>query len=315
MSLLVFNLVITSIISAALIKWFIPVLVKLKFGQNIRELGPKEHLKKAGTPTMGGAIFIPVAVIVSALAGVFSRVYPVLYLTAGFCIIGFIDDYLKILKEKNEGLNEKEKISLQLLASVLFLFIVSDGNTFIALPFTNSVLELSYFYYPFLILVILGTTNGVNLTDGLDGLSTSVTIIALAFFALIGYKMDMNIALISVIFIGALLGFLYFNVSPAKIFMGDTGSLALGGLVAGIAIYLKMPIIILFVGFVYFMNALSVIMQVSYYKMTKKRIFKMAPLHHHFELSGYDENRIVILFSILTLIFASIGYFGYSWMF
>ncbi len=315
METLIFNLIITSIITAALTKWFIPVLVEMKFGQNIREVGPKDHLKKAGTPTMGGLVFIPVAITVSVLSGAFLRVYPIIFLVAGFCVIGFLDDYLKILKKENEGLTEIQKIVLQLLVSAVFIFIINDGNTFIYLPFISGRWDLSYFYYPFLILVILGTTNGVNLTDGLDGLSSSVTIIVLAFFALIGFKMDMSIALISVIFIGALLGFLYFNVSPAKIFMGDTGSLALGGLVAGIAIYLRMPIIIIFIGFVYFMNALSVIMQVSYYKMTKKRIFKMAPLHHHFELSGYDENRIVILFSAVSFIGSSIGYLGYYWLF
>ncbi len=305
---LIINTVVAFIITALLTKVSIPLLKRLKFGQNIREDGPQAHLKKSGTPTMGGIIFVPVAIIVSLVGGVSKEVFGILFLVTGFFIVGFIDDYLKVVKKENEGFKVLQKLIAQIVICIVFMYMVSDGATTIKAPFINGFVDLGYLYYPFLLVVILGTVNGVNITDGLDGLSTSVTIFVLAFFVAIGSKADADIALISTTFIGALLGFLIFNKAPAMLFMGDTGSLALGGLVSGLAIYLRIPLAIIFVGFIYFINALSVIIQVVYFKKTGKRFFKMAPLHHHFELLGYSENTIVIAFTIVTIVFTSIAY-------
>ncbi len=306
---LILNIFLTALLSGILIKIFIPVLRRLKFGQNIREDGPQSHLAKSGTPTMGGLVFIPLSIIVILIIGISKESLAILFLTGGYFLVGLIDDYLKVVKKENEGFKVKQKLLAQIIISIIFIYIISDGSTSTLVPFFNTYLDLSYFYYPFLLIVILGTVNGVNITDGLDGLSSSVTIVVLLFFMAIGLAVNPDIAIISSVFIGALQGFLFHNKKPAKLFMGDTGSLALGGLVSGLAISLKMPLIIIIVGIIYFINALSVIIQVGYYKKTKKRIFKMAPLHHHFELSGYSENIIVIAFVIVSAVFAVLAYF------
>ncbi len=301
---------ISFISTLVLTYFFIPALKRLRLGQNIREDGPKEHLKKTGTPIMGGIVFIVVSLVLCFLLKIDSSFYPILFLTFGFFLVGFVDDYLKVVKKENEGFKVKQKFLAQIIISVVFLLMLRQEDTSTLIPFLNTYVSLGYLYYPFLLVVILGTVNGVNITDGLDGLSSSVTIGVLSFFLFYSQAINSNMSRMIVIFIGALVAFLYFNKYPARLFMGDTGSLALGGLVSGIAIYYKMPIIILLVGFIYFIEALSVIIQVSYYKKTKKRVFKMAPIHHHFELSGYKEITIVFMAFAITVILSAIAYFS-----
>ena len=286
----------------------IPMLHKLKFGQNIREEGPKNHLKKAGTPTIGGLIFITSTIV----SMIIMRYKPsdegmiVMYGMLAFGLIGFLDDMLKIIHKHNEGLTSKQKFLLQLLFSVIAAWYgYTVIGTKISVLFTNVQVNLGWFFIPFVMFYFVALTNAVNLTDGLDGLNTSVTIIVMIFFALISFKTGHeSVSVFSV----ALIGFLKYNKYPAKVFMGDTGSIALGGAISTILLILKNPLIIIIVGGIYVLETVSVIIQVTYYKKTKKRFFKMAPIHHHFEQLGWSEVKIVIVFSAITAILCLVGF-------
>ena len=314
-------------ISLLLVAYFLTVLMLprlikylhvLKFGQAIREEGPQSHMHKKGTPTMGGISFI-IAIVISLIVSMFldsSNIqYYILfiYTTISFSIIGYIDDMLIVVKKKNDGLAPRKKLMLQILFSVIFYilvtFIYKDVN-YIHIPVFDYNLNISYFYIIFLVFWQTGFSNAVNLTDGLDGLATSVTIITTSTFALLAYKENnFPVLVFCLTIVGALIGFLLFNRNPAKIFMGDTGSLALGGILAAISVILHKEVAFLFIGLVYILETLSVIIQVAYFKKTGKRIFKMSPLHHHFELSGYGEVKTVYIFVIIAVISSAIGYF------
>ena len=306
-------------ISALLGPVVIPFLHRLKFGQYIREEGPKAHQKKSGTPTMGGVIFI-ISVTVTSLFFVreYPLILPVLFTTLGFGIIGFLDDYIKVVKKRNLGLTEIQKLAGQIAITAIFTFYLlnyTDVGTRILIPFTGGFEDGLYLEFPvwlfvvFIFFVVLGTVNGTNFTDGLDGLLSSVTVLVAVFFTVVAIAVRSGLHPITGAVVGALLGFLLFNVYPAKVFMGDTGSLALGGFVASTAIVLKMPIFIVIVGIIYLVEILSVIIQVTYFKVTGgKRIFKMAPIHHHFELSGWPETKVVAIFSIITPIACTVGF-------
>lgn len=294
----------------------IPILHKLKFGQNIREDGPQSHLKKAGTPTIGGLIFlIPIVVVMIVLRYKISdKAMIVLYGTLAFGLIGFLDDILKIKHKENEGLTAKQKFALQIIFSIAIAIygcrvIGTEVTIFRSLKWTMPV----WLYVIFVIFYFAAVTNAVNLTDGLDGLATSVTILVLMFFSIasygLGYK---SVSVFCIGLIGALLGFLKYNAYKAKVFMGDTGSLALGGAIATIMLVLKIPFLVIIVGGIYVAEALSVVIQVSYFKYSGgKRIFKMAPLHHHFEKCGWSEIKIVTIFSCITAVLCCIGFFIY----
>ena len=292
--------------SVALAPVIIPFLRRLKIGQTERVQGVSTHLKKAGTPTMGGLIFL-LSTTVTAVFYVkdYPRIVPVLFLTLGFGLIGFLDDYLKVVLKRSDGLYPRQKMFLQILITAVFAFYMirfSGVSLAMKLPFlTGKDLSLGRLAVPLLFFVVLGTVNGVNFTDGLDGLASSVTIMVAVFFTMAAVGLGVEITPITCAVVGSLLGFLVFNVYPAKVFMGDTGSLALGGFVAGTAYMLQMPLFLPIVGFVYMAEILSVVMQVSYFRVTHgRRIFKMAPIHHHFELCGWSETQVVAVFSILT---------------
>ncbi len=312
--------IIAFAISAVLCPIVIPFLHRLKFGQQVREDGPQTHLKKAGTPTMGGLIILSGIVITSVFyIPEYPKIIPVLFVTVGFGIIGFLDDYIKIVMKRSEGLNPKQKMAGQILITAIFTYYLmnsGDVGTRILVPFTGGFdgglwLDLGYLYIPFVFVVMLGTDNGVNFTDGLDGLCTSVTILVATFLTIIALGEGNGISPITGAVVGSLLGFLLFNVYPARVFMGDTGSLALGGFVAASALMMQMPLFILIIGFIYLIEVLSVIIQVTYFKKTGgKRIFKMAPIHHHFELCGWSETRVVAVFSIVTAILCLVAYLG-----
>ena len=300
----------------------LPKLIKylhfLKFGQAIREEGPQSHMHKKGTPTMGGISFILATVFALIIAMFIDssniKYYIIfIYTTISFSIIGYIDDMLIVVKKKNDGLAPRKKLMLQILFSIIFYvlvkFIYEDIN-YIYIPGLEYQLNISYLYMVFVVFWQTGFSNAVNLTDGLDGLATSVTIITTSTFALLAYKENnFPVFVFCLVLVGALIGFLLFNKNPAKIFMGDTGSLALGGILAAISIILHKEIAFIFIGLVYILETLSVIIQVAYFKKTGKRIFKMSPLHHHFELSGYGEVKTVHLFAIIALISSGVGYF------
>ena len=314
-------------ISLLMVAYFLTVLMlprlinylhELKFGQAIREEGPQSHMHKKGTPTMGGISFI-IAIVISLIVAMFldslNIQYYILfiYTTISFSIIGYIDDMLIVVKKKNDGLAPRKKLMLQILFSVIFYilvtFIYKDIN-YIHIPGFDYNLNISYLYIIFLVFWQTGFSNAVNLTDGLDGLATSVTIITTSTLALLAYKENnFPVLVFCLTIVGALVGFLLFNRNPAKIFMGDTGSLALGGILAAISVILHKEVAFLFIGLVYILETLSVIIQVAYFKKTGKRIFKMSPLHHHFELSGYGEVKTVYIFVIIAVISSAIGYF------
>lgn len=314
LSLLVVSFLVTVLMLPKLIKY----LHYLKFGQAIREEGPQSHMHKKGTPTMGGISFI-VATVLALIIAMFidssniKYYFLFIYTTISFSIIGYIDDMLIVVKKKNDGLAPRKKLMLQILFSIIFYvlvkFIYEDIN-YIYIPGLEYQLNISYLYIVFVVFWQTGFSNAVNLTDGLDGLATSVTIITTSTFALLAYKENnFPVFVFCLVLVGALIGFLLFNKNPAKIFMGDTGSLALGGILAAISIILHKEIAFIFIGLVYILETLSVIIQVAYFKKTGKRIFKMSPLHHHFELSGYGEVKTVYLFVIIALISSGIGYF------
>ncbi len=309
---------ITSLLGDVLI----PVLHRLKFGQTIKEIGPTWHKSKQGTPTMGGVMFI-VGVLLTSVAGYFTlllnqkyviyndvtldamKFFSGIFMAAGFGIIGFIDDYIKIVKKRNLGLLARQKTMLQILVSsvyLLLLYFVNQSDTVMIIPFVGQV-DMGFLYYPVALFIIIGTVNAVNLTDGVDGLASSVTaVVGLGFLVIAHLLRALSVELMAVCLIGGCLGFLRWNKHPAKVFMGDTGSMFLGGMVVSLAFSIGQPIILVFTGIIYIMETMSVILQVISYKLTRKRIFKMSPIHHHFEMSGYSENKIVFIFSVIAAI-------------
>ena len=313
-------IIISFAISAALCPVVIPFLHKLKFGQQVRDDGPQAHLKKQGTPTMGGLVILASIIITSVLyIRDYPKIIPVLFVTAGFGIIGFLDDYIKIVMKRSEGLKPLQKLLGQFIITGIFVYYLlssKEVGTSMLIPFTGGfddgiMLSLGWLFVPFVFFVMLGTDNGVNFTDGLDGLCTSVTILVATFMTIVSIGENTGISPITGAVTGSLLGFLLFNVYPARVFMGDTGSLALGGFVAASAFMMQMPVFLPIVGFIYMIEVLSVIIQVTYFKHTGgKRIFKMAPIHHHFELCGWSETRVVAVFSIITAILCLIAYLG-----
>ena len=300
-------------ISVVLSPVFIPFLKKLKFGQFVRDEGPESHLKKAGTPTMGGLIILCSIVITSIFYVKDNKdIIPVLFATLGFGLIGFLDDYIKVVMKRSLGLKAWQKFSLQVVVTGVFYLYIKNKcelGTETLIPFYGTVNLPHWMYVVLLFIVVIGTVNGANFTDGLDGLASSVTVCIATFFTVIALGTGSGIAPITCAVVGSLLGFLVYNVYPARVFMGDTGSLALGGFVAASAYMLKMPFFILIVAFIYLAEVLSVMIQVSYFKVTHgKRIFKMAPIHHHFELCGWSETRVVAVFSIVTALLCLVAY-------
>jgi phospho-N-acetylmuramoyl-pentapeptide-transferase len=314
MESVIYSVIVAFFISLLLGPLVIPMLHKLKFGQNIREEGPKSHQIKSGTPSMGGIIFILATIICIVVVdrNLSSSSLAIIFALIVFGVIGFTDDYLKIVRKKNEGLNPKQKMILLLIAATalaIFGFTSPKIGTEIFIPFLKKKWDLGILFIPFIVFYFVGTTNAVNLTDGLDGLSTTITILVMTFFASVSLMLgNLQVALLCGALAGALLGFLQFNAYPAKVFMGDTGSLALGGALATIAMVLKLPLLVIIVGGIYVAETLSVIIQVISFKTTGKRVFKMSPIHHHFELIGWHETRVVVVFSIVTIILCLIGF-------
>ncbi|MDT3958843.1 phospho-N-acetylmuramoyl-pentapeptide-transferase [Staphylococcus kloosii] len=309
--------IIAFLISIILVPLLIPTLKRMKFGQSIREEGPRSHMKKTGTPTMGGLTFLISVIVTAVLAIIFmdnsNPIILLLFVTIGFGLIGFIDDYIIVVKKDNEGLTSKQKFLAQIVIAVIFfilsqVFQLANFSTGIHIPFTNIEVQLSIVYVIFIIFWQVGFSNAVNLTDGLDGLATGLSIIGFVMYAIMAFVHGANsIGIFCVIMIFALLGFLPFNINPAKVFMGDTGSLALGGIFATISIMLNEELSLIFIGFVFVAETLSVMIQVTSYKLTGKRIFKMSPLHHHFELVGWDERKVTTVFWTVGLITGLIG--------
>ena len=294
----------------------IELLRRLKAGQTERAEGLESHQKKTGTPTMGGIIFlIPVVIIGIFYGRTHKEVIPVLILTIGFGIIGFLDDYIKVVRKHNLGLRAWQKILGQFVVTVLFSLYVqnfTDISLAMKVPFTSIVLDFGFWNIPILFFIALGTANGTNFTDGVDGLCASVTAVVAAFFTVAGMHYGATGAeVMSSAMVGALLGYLVYNVYPGKVMMGDTGSLAIGGFVTGVAYVMQMPIFIAIAGFIYALEVISVIMQVSYFKITHgKRIFRMAPIHHHFEKGGWSETKVVNVFTTITILLCLLSYAG-----
>lgn len=316
-------LVVSFVITAVVGKLLIPALVRLKAGQSIKEIGPTWHMSKQGTPTMGGLMFIigiGVAILIfgwsDMMNGDFSHLYVYLFALV-FGVIGYIDDYQKVKHHQNTGLTSIQKFLLQLAAAIVFLCLMRyegmlSPNLYI--PFFNTHIVMNWVVYLiFAAFVIVGTVNAVNITDGVDGLSSSVTVPVAAFFAILGYVWSgyTQLGIFGGAMVGGLFGFLLYNHYPAKVFMGDTGSLFLGGAVAALAFAYDMPLVLLLVGIVYICETLSDIIQVGYFKLTHgKRVFKMAPLHHHFEMCGWNEKKVVAVFTTVSLIFCVLAYLG-----
>lgn len=305
--------IIAFVLSVVMGPVIIPILRRLKMGQTEREDGVKSHLKKAGTPTMGGVIILISVVVTSVLyIGDYPKIIPILFVTLGFGLIGFLDDYLKVVLKRSDGLFPMQKMALQIVVTAVFAFYLvkfTDVSLAMLIPFSGGrYLDIGWLSVPLLFIAVIGTVNGTNFTDGLDGLASSVTVLVATFFTVVAIGTGSGIEPVTCAVVGSLLGFLLFNVYPASVFMGDTGSLALGGFVASTAYMLQMPIFILIVGLVYLIEVLSVMIQVTYFKKTGgKRIFKMAPIHHHFELCGWSETRVVAVFSIVTAILCLIA--------
>lgn len=290
----------------------IPFLRRLKVKQTERE-ELASHQIKTGTPTMGGLMIIAAVLLTSVFfASRYPAIIPILLLTVGFGVIGFIDDYLKVVLRRSDGLIAWQKMLLQIVVTTIFVFYLlkcTDISLALRIPFTGAMVDIGWLAIPLLYFAVIGTVNGVNFTDGLDGLASSVTVVVAIFFTVASLMLGAGIEPVTCAMIGALLGFLVYNVYPASVFMGDTGSLALGGFVAACAYVLQMPLFLLIVGLIYLVEVVSVILQVSYFKLTHgKRIFKMAPIHHHFELSGWSETRVVAIFSIITMLLCLVGF-------
>ena len=312
----VIPVLISFVLSLVLGPVVIPFLRKLKMGQTERVEGVQSHLKKAGTPTRGGVIILA-SVIITSLFYVKDnpKIIPVLFLTVGFGLIGFLDDYLKVVMKRSDGLYPKQKMGLQIVVTAIFAYYivkVAKIPLTLLIPFSDGkYLDLGIFAVPLLFVAVIGTVNGTNFTDGLDGLASSVTVLVATFFTVVAVGTKSGIEPITCAVVGALMGFLLFNVYPASVFMGDTGSLALGGFVIGAAYMMQMPLFVIIVGLIYVVEVLSVMIQVTYFKVTGgKRFFKMAPIHHHFELCGWSETRVVAVFSIATAILCLIALMG-----
>ena len=321
---------VTAIVFTSLLGiWIIPFLRKLKYGQTILEIGPSWHKNKQGTPTMGGIMFV-FGILVASIAGMatyilankggfsesslkLTKLVVSLVMALAFGVIGFIDDYIKVVKKQNLGLTARQKSLFQILVAVVYLsalYALGETSTTFIIPFLGQY-DFGILYYPVCVFIIVGCVNAVNLTDGIDGLASSVTFVsAIALFVMSALLYNEEMKILSIALAGGCLGFLIWNFHPAKVFMGDTGSLFLGGVVVAIAFGLNIPVILIFVGIIYIIETLSVILQVISFKTTGKRIFKMSPIHHHFEMSGYSEEKIVLLFSIIQLISCVLGIFA-----
>ncbi|MGM0897623.1 MAG: phospho-N-acetylmuramoyl-pentapeptide-transferase [Bacillota bacterium] len=311
----IFGFGIALILTVALMPVFIPLLKRMKFGQSIREEGPESHLKKTGTPTMGGLVFlisiIATVLIVAAFYGeLTTQVTILLIVLFGYGLIGFLDDFIKVVLKRNLGLTSLQKLLAQIVIAVLsfFLLLASGFDTALGIPFTEASIDLGWIYVLFIVFWLVGFSNAVNLTDGLDGLVAGTASIAFAAFGILAIvQQETGIALFTFAVAGGLIGFLVFNKYPAKVFMGDTGSLALGGALAMVSILLKQELLLLLIGLVFVIETASVILQVGSFKLRKKRIFKMSPIHHHFELSGWSEWKVVTVFWGVGFISAAIA--------
>ena len=316
-------IVIAAVITGLLGYFMVPFLHKIKFGQTIREVGPSWHKNKQGTPTMGGIMFIIGSSVAAVICIAFLwlnggaetqlmlvKVMAGALMAVGFGIVGFLDDYISIKKHRNLGLTEIQKLILQFIIVGAYLLSVAfaGGTTETVIPFFGSV-DLGFFYYILAAVFIVGMVNAVNFTDGIDGLNTSVTLVVALVFSVIAMLLNrVGLSLYAAAIVGAMIGFLFWNANPAKVFMGDTGSLFLGGAVCALAFGVNMPILLILIGIIYIVEILSVVLQVTYFKISHgKRIFKMAPIHHHFEMCGWNENKICFVFSGVTLLAGIIG--------
>lgn len=319
---LLYTLIIAFLVAVLISPILIPLLRRLKFGQSIREEGPKSHYKKAGTPTMGGLIILIAALVAASMMTIsltdFSyEMILLIFVTLGFGMIGFLDDFIIIVLKRNLGLTSRQKMILQLVIAACFTYglIVINHPTTVHIPGTSYTFDLGFLYFVLVMFMLVGTSNAVNLTDGLDGLLAGTAAIAFGAFAVLSWGLShFQIALFSTALVGALLGFLVFNAHPAKVFMGDTGSLALGGALAGVAVLTELEILLVIIGGVFVIETLSVIIQVISFKTTGKRVFKMSPLHHHYELSGWSEWRVVVTFWTVGLLLGALGIYLEVWM-
>ena len=301
----VLPLIAAFVLTVGIAPFAIPWLKKLKFGQTVRDDGPESHLKKNGTPTMGGVIFLASFILISIFyIPQYKNIIPVFIATIGFGIVGFLDDYIKVVKKRSMGLSSLQKMLGQFIVTAIFagyMVCFSGIEPSMKVPFLDNLLDFGWFNIPIMFFIIIAIVNGANFTDGIDGQASSVTIAIAVFFGVVSIGMGSGMEPIIAAMIGGLLGFLMFNVYPAKIFMGDTGSLAIGGFVAGCAYVSGLPLFIPIIAFIYLIEVVSVILQVGYFKMTKgKRIFRMAPIHHHFELGGWSETKVVAVFTTVT---------------
>ncbi|MGG3736462.1 phospho-N-acetylmuramoyl-pentapeptide-transferase [Aeribacillus pallidus] len=319
---LLFSLLMAFLIAVLLSPIFIPFLRRLKFGQSIREEGPKSHQKKSGTPTMGGIVIL-ISIIISTLLMTMKyskpsvEIYLLLLVTIGFGLLGFLDDFIKVVMKRNLGLTSKQKLFGQIVISVIFYIVFQqhDFSTVITVPLIDWSIDLGHFYVLFIIFWLVGFSNAVNLTDGLDGLVSGTSAIAFGTLAILAWNQSQyDVAIFSVAVVGAVLGFLVFNAHPAKVFMGDTGSLALGGAIATVAILTKLEFLLVLIGGVFVIETLSVIIQVISFKTTGKRVFRMSPLHHHYELKGWSEWRVVVTFWTVGLLFSILATYIEVWM-
>lgn len=311
----IMSVLISFTVSAAFGPIIIPILRRVKCGQTVRDDGPRTHLKKTGTPTMGG-ILILLSVVATSLLYIreYPKAVPVLFLTFGFGLIGLLDDYIKVVLRRSLGLKAWQKFACQLLVTGIFAYYLqndTDISLILRIPFAHRYIDFGVWNVAVLFFIVLGTANGINFTDGLDGLAASVTLIVAVFFSVVAIGTGNEAAPICCAVAGSLMGFLLFNVHPASVFMGDTGSLALGGFVAACGYLLEIPLFLAIVGFIYMAEVLSVILQVVWFKLSGgRRLLKMAPIHHHFELCGWSETRIVALFSVITALMCLIGLMG-----
>lgn len=312
------SVVISFVLTVVLARVFIPVLKSVKMGQKILDIGPRWHKNKEGTPTMGGLFFIAASLFPVIGCAIWQKnfglvIHYLFVLVNG--MIGFVDDYVKFFKKQNAGLSAKQKLVLQFAATVVYLlalFKMDIISSSVAIPFTDISFDLGIFYYIILAVGIVFTCNSTNLTDGIDGLCASVTAVVMVFMSVLAFKSgNIEASVMTGAMLGGALGFLVYNFHPARVFMGDTGSLYMGAVVCASALMLNVPIILLFVGIIYFVESFSVMIQVTSYKLTGKRVFKMTPIHHHFEMCGWGEIKIVFVFSLVTAIFSAIGCFGF----
>ncbi|MFC5463857.1 phospho-N-acetylmuramoyl-pentapeptide-transferase [Lederbergia graminis] len=321
-SVILYAVITGFIISVLISPFFIPFLRRLKFGQSIREEGPKSHMKKSGTPTMGGIIILFSIVITSlVITAIFSELnketYLLLLVLLGYGLLGFLDDFIKIALKRNLGLTSLQKLIGQIIIAIIFFLVLRahDFSTEIQIPLTDFSFDLGWGYALFIIFWLVGFSNATNLTDGLDGLLSGTAAIAFGAFAILAWSQELfDISIFAVSVVGAVLGFLVFNAHPAKVFMGDTGSLALGGAIAAISILTKMEVILLIIAGVFVIETLSVILQVASFKLRGKRIFKMSPIHHHYELSGWSEWRVVVTFWAVGILFSILGIYIEVWL-